>query len=292
MNLVGKIFVFLIFLMSLVFATFSVIVYSAHTNWRDEVLREEAVGDKPVGWKPQLEYQLQVNQELEAQLAEREDMLAREIAARRRVVAQLETEKERLLAQQGEAQGNYDALLKLHEEKLVALENATADIQRVQGEIDELRQVIKDQQNTIETSFRELTLRTESIHQLEGEVGRLNETNESLVDQVARAKLVLERNGLSVHDPDDENPPALEGRILAVRQRDKDTFVELSVGSDDGLEVGHTLQVFRGDRYLGNVVVVRTRPDRAAGQIDRATRKGPIQVRDRFESRRALERRL
>ena len=45
MNLVGKIFVVLILLMSIVFATFSIMVYAAHRNWRDEVLKQG------VGWK-------------------------------------------------------------------------------------------------------------------------------------------------------------------------------------------------------------------------------------------------
>ncbi len=39
MNLVGKIFVVLIFVMSIVFAAFSIMVYATHTNWRQEILR-------------------------------------------------------------------------------------------------------------------------------------------------------------------------------------------------------------------------------------------------------------
>jgi uncharacterized protein YlxW (UPF0749 family) len=41
MNLVGKIFVFLIFSMSVVFMSFAVMIYATHTNWKDEVLRTE-----------------------------------------------------------------------------------------------------------------------------------------------------------------------------------------------------------------------------------------------------------
>ena len=38
MNLVGKILTVLIFVMSLVFMSFTVAVYSTHRNWRDEVM--------------------------------------------------------------------------------------------------------------------------------------------------------------------------------------------------------------------------------------------------------------
>ena len=39
MNLVGKIFVVLIFVMSLVFMAFAMAVYATHRNWREEVTR-------------------------------------------------------------------------------------------------------------------------------------------------------------------------------------------------------------------------------------------------------------
>ena len=56
MNLVGKIFVFLIFCMSVVFMSFAVMIYATHKNWRDEVLRENPGGPGgKIGWKKQLE---------------------------------------------------------------------------------------------------------------------------------------------------------------------------------------------------------------------------------------------
>ena len=41
MNLVGKIFVVLIFVMSLVFMTAAMLVYAMHRNWREEVLNPQ-----------------------------------------------------------------------------------------------------------------------------------------------------------------------------------------------------------------------------------------------------------
>ena len=51
MNLVGKIFVVCIFVMSMVFASFAIMVYATHTNWRDEIYRTAPVGNKGIGWK-------------------------------------------------------------------------------------------------------------------------------------------------------------------------------------------------------------------------------------------------
>jgi hypothetical protein len=39
MNIIGKIFVFAVFVMSLVFMSFAVAVYSTHTNWQAEIQR-------------------------------------------------------------------------------------------------------------------------------------------------------------------------------------------------------------------------------------------------------------
>ena len=41
MNLVGKIFTVLIFVMSLVFMSFAVVVYATHRNWKEVVERPE-----------------------------------------------------------------------------------------------------------------------------------------------------------------------------------------------------------------------------------------------------------
>jgi hypothetical protein len=57
-------------------------------------------------------------------------------------------------------------------------------------------------------------------------------------------------------------------------------LVEVSLGSDDGLKAGHTLQVYRGKRYLGQITIRSTVPDRAIGQIDKQLQRGPIQMGD------------
>ena len=53
MNLAGKILVVALFIMSLMFATFSIMVYASHRNWRDEIMRAAPVGNQDVGLKEQ-----------------------------------------------------------------------------------------------------------------------------------------------------------------------------------------------------------------------------------------------
>ena len=67
MNLVGKIFVVLIFVMSLVFMAFAMAVYATHRNWREEVTRprERSAAGKELGLQYQLDERQGGKQELE-----------------------------------------------------------------------------------------------------------------------------------------------------------------------------------------------------------------------------------
>ena len=57
-------------------------------------------------------------------------------------------------------------------------------------------------------------------------------------------------------------------------------LIEISVGENDGIKPGHTVEVFRGERYLGRAEILRTEPDRAVGRVLRKFQKGQIQEDD------------
>ena len=89
MNLVGKIFIVLIFVMSILFMGFVVAVYATHTNWRDRVINPDT------GLEAQLKnVQLEVER-LTNQMTKTEQELATEKAARQNQLGKLETQKER-----------------------------------------------------------------------------------------------------------------------------------------------------------------------------------------------------
>ena len=65
--------------------------------------------------------------------------------------------------------------------------------------------------------------------------------------------------------------------VIAVSDKD---LIEISLGADDGLKEGHTLDVYRGNTYLGRVVIRRTAPDRSVGQIMKELQRGQIRKGD------------
>ena len=59
-------------------------------------------------------------------------------------------------------------------------------------------------------------------------------------------------------------PPVVDGVVLGITSSGSgDELVEVSIGADDGLLVGNTLEVFRDKKYLGRLEILRTSPDRA-----------------------------
>jgi hypothetical protein len=82
------------------------------------------------------------------------------------------------------------------------------------------------------------------------------------------------------------NPPADSVEGLVTKVDAKSGLLTLSVGSDDGLEKGHTLEVFRLEpaKYLGRVRVLQTTPHEATAQpVSKLL--APIQLGDRVCSR-------
>ena len=77
-------------------------------------------------------------------------------------------------------------------------------------------------------------------------------------------------------------PPVVDGVVTAVGAND---LIEISIGSDDGIRQGHTLEVYRDASYLGRVVIQSTEPDRAVARVLKDFRKGIIRKGDRVATK-------
>ena len=118
-----------------------------------------------------------------------------------------------------------------------------------------------------------------------GKIAALQESQAELAGMLARAQRVVDNR----EPMDEENlaplPPMLNGLILDKRKN----FVEISLGSDDGLRSGHTLDVIR-EGVRGRIIVRRTDPDRAIGEIIPEFQKLPIGKGDRVTPHRDSQR--
>lgn len=289
MNLVGKIFVFLIFCMSLVFMAFSVMVYATHINWRDEVLRIDVKAGQQLGWKKRLENAVLEREAVETQKTDLEDQLESERALRRQLVAKLEAEKLALEAQAQNARQELAVLVDAHKVALTSVETAQKRIGVLMADSGALRSDIKVALDEIDKRYNDYLVALEQAHQAQGEVDRNKQRQQQLIEDLTKAKKVLNENDLDVDTPTDGVPPKIDGFVVQVAESNGQLYVEVSVGSDDGLQQGHEMEIYRGGTWLGRATIVRTTPDRAVGKVNRSTQKGEIRERDRVETKRSLQ---
>ncbi len=272
MNLLGKIFVVLIFVMSLVFMSFAVAVYGTHKNWKEEATKQKALVQSA---------QNLYNEELARKEALQVE-IEKEALAKREALGKLETERNELARQRDELTKQRDDLAAKDKASVAALDSAQQNLARLTGEVDTLRTEIRTAQQARDDHFKQVVGLTDQVHQAQGELRRLDERRVQLASEIASQRTVLNAHGLSKDTPVDGIPPQLHGKVLAVN---RDNLIEVSLGTDDGLRNGHTLEVYRNSKYLGRVEVLNTSNDRAVGKILPGFRKAAIQKGDDVATR-------
>lgn len=271
MNLIGKIFIVLIAVMSIFFMALAMAVYSTHQNWP---ALAKSTQEKYRSLQDQ-------NQELEAQIESLKNTNSIERAARTKAIATAET---RYQQNQQELQQARSQLLTLQEEHNTAIKSvelAQSQLEQLKGQITSLRESISKAQSDRDEQFARVRELTDLINQAEGTKALLERRLQKLTDQYAEANNVLKAHDLTVDTPVHNIPPRLEGNVLAADE----SMIEISLGEDEGLRRGHTVEVSRGARYLGRARIVRVESDTAVGQLLTKYRKAPIRKGDRVQTK-------
>jgi hypothetical protein len=287
MNLVGKIFIVLIFVMSLVWMGFSVAVYATHRNWREIVENDTATADKPLGLRHQLQEQEEFNDELKDRLDKASEQLATEQAAKRQALTKLETEKIELERQRDEQAKEIATLVQSETDAVAALKATQEAEAALRKEVVDLRDQISQAQEDRDKAFDEAVALTDKLHQAANEYRTLRSRVDELTEDLAKANEVLRKHGLKPEPALYEGvPPIVEGVVL---NAGSNGLVEISIGSDDGLMKGHRLEVVRQSggvsSYVGRIEVVETAPDKAVCKVLPQFLQRSIERNDRVTSK-------
>ena len=282
MTLVGKIFTVLILIMSIMFMAFSIMVFATHKNWKELADNATAAAGKPLGLKQQLaalQTALNDAKQLEQRLR---NELAQEQAARKAALAALQVRATKAEADLAVVQGKYDELFTLHGQTTAAAKTAQDRLLALETEAKTLRDELRTVQRDLDAKFLQVVSLTDQLNQAESMRQILDERNREATFQIARMKKVMDANGLTETSLVDHIAPAVEGVVLEVSEKD---LVEISIGHDDGLKVDHSLDVYRDNAYLGRIVIRKTGPDRAVGQVQRDLQRGQIKRGDRVTTK-------
>ena len=270
--------------------SFAVMIYATHKNWRDEVLRQDVGprGEK-IGWKKRLEDEKRKNVELQAQKENLQNQIATQEAAKRQEIAKLEAEYGRLQDENTQLKDTYVEKTRELSDLLAKVQAQQDVLEALREENEKMRVDIATTRGVIDEQLEKYLIQTEQLHQAQGELKRLEERKGQLLEELALAERVLQANDLTKNTPVDDTPPPIDGVITAVKRMKDNIYVEVTVGSDDGIRQGNKMEVYRGGQYLGQIEIVRTAPDKSVGRVDRSRQQGEIRARDRVETRRNLK---
>ncbi|MEM9186815.1 MAG: hypothetical protein AAGB00_10000 [Planctomycetota bacterium] len=275
MSFLGRIFVVLIFIMSIIFMTLAATVYGTHRNWETIAKARQQ----------ELQAKTQDFDQLNDQFKRLDGDLKRQIDAGLQQVRKLESERERLTGRNLQIQAEVDQLTEANRQATAAVTATEQNNTRLADENEGLRSEVRANQVAADEAFRKALLATEEVNKLQGEVEVLGERNEQLTQEASRMKFVMTESGLNPALPADAVKPRVDGFVSAIRRRGGTQLIEVTIGSDDGLREGHTVEVFRNAKYLGRVEILKTSPDRSVGRVDAKFQEGRIQEGDRVATK-------
>jgi hypothetical protein len=272
MNFVGKILTVLILVMSIAFLMVSVIIFQTHRDWRGEAMKNKKI----------IEDVKRANDALQTEIQVQKDRYATELAARRFALAALQSKNDTFEKQYKDAVTQYAQLQAQAGTMTTQIETSSQSLAKTIDENGKLRVALRESQQNRDLSFGKVVELTDLLNLSQGNIAVLSERQDQLIASNARMKSVLDRNNLTEFTVVDDKPPSVDGVVTAIGQKD---LFEISIGADDGLKKGHTLEVYRNSSYLGRVIVRETWPDRAVVQIIPEFRKGIIRKGDRVATK-------
>lgn len=271
MTLLGKVFTGLIFLLAVIFFSFAVAVNASHINQKE-------LADQ---YQQEAQDAQRKNTELSALLEVAKDELAIEQAARRSALASLQTQLEQ---KRNELQMQEATLADLQAAHTTLVQTEQATQQELKARTDDNEQLRKQIVDTTEDRnqlFQRLVDARDKLNRLRGTYQSLVEREQQLASDYTKAREQLSILGI---EPDTslEAPPAVNGEVLAVASNG---LVEVSLGRDDGMREGFTLEVHRDGQYLGRLKVRTVRDDKSVAEILTGYQRGYIREGDRVDSK-------
>jgi myosin heavy subunit len=261
MTFVGKILVITIMAFALVFLALSTVVFTTSKNWmvatKAEKGKVEDVKKKLNDAKAASDASKKALEDLKA-LCDQEK----------------KTAENSLASQADQIKQNLTQIQTARGQLAVAQQTAKSAIEEAEAKRNETLQ-LRTQLTGVEKQANEYKLNQAELNDKIRDLTRALETatknNATLRETVAQFSEALKKNGLS----DDvsqykalASPPPVTGEIKRIDPTNR--YMEMTIGADDGLVVGHELYLYRvtpRPEYLGKVKIISVDPDQAVAKV-------------------------
>lgn len=261
---------------SMLFMTFAGAVYSAHVNWRTKHAEISVLLDKEKKGRSDAE-------------AERDRLtsdLKTQLDGQKNLVTQLTGEKTGL----GDQVRQLDAENKrlktaLDTERELASLNSVEAAERTK-ESQAQRAKNSDLYTSRNQLIKELQTATDRNFQLEFEVKQAKEKQQDSLNQIIAMRQFLASKNL----PTDVSKmviagtpaPIVRGKVVEAEKARRGSleFIEVSLGSDDGMRAGYELSVYREGKYLGKIRLDKVAYQSSVGVVIDKTKNSVIERGD------------
>ncbi len=282
MNYIGKILVVLLLVMSVLFMTLAGAVFAVHTNWKQKYEKQVELleGEK----KNVAAAQSELNSVRQTMQKSVDDANAK-ASASDATVTTLTTQNEALKKKNNEDQQELQTQTALAEAK--ALE---ADFR--EKEAQEQRAANRALQTSLDDTAAKLRQKEDDMFALQVEYDNVKDQFNDNRERLAFLERVVRLANLET-DPKviakrQAPPPPVDGLVKVVEKdrTNRPKYVEITVGSDDGLLTGHIMDVLRigvggkDPQYLGKVRIISIEPDSAVCEVVEAAKNGIIEEGD------------
>jgi cell division protein FtsB len=186
MNRWGKIFVGAILVMSIMFMSFSIAVYSTHRDWKVIINRPatDAKPGEPPGLKVQLAELTKKRDDLKKQYDSLQDAVKTEDVDYRARVAKMERESAELKKIYDDLVKEFNGLKEGERTSVEGAQNAQESLDLKLKEIEQLTAEIKKTHDDRDATFAESVDLTDQVHEKEAELSRATSSTEMLNRQV------------------------------------------------------------------------------------------------------------
>lgn len=276
MNLVGKIFVSLIAIMSIAFFSLTLVLYASHKNWKEAASAKDQ----------QIQTLNADKSKLSKEKSDLESKIARDKDAYLKTISALETTSNELTAENASLTEEKKKLELETEKRMDMINSYNAMLNEYQVSIETLSRDLASAQTNRAEYLQVLATTVNQMHELAAIRGDLEAKNQELTTEFDKAMTVLNMKGLKPEPELYNNTlPFMVKGVVEMVQEGPQGLLLISIGADDGLKPLHILEVSRGDSYLGRIEVVTTEPNRAVCRILPQYRQGTIMEGDNVASK-------
>lgn len=287
MSFVGKVLIGVQLVLSVMFMAFAASVATYHKNWKEEADAANLKASQATTQVQQLTETYENEKTRLTQLAvDEKERADKAEALNTSLTQQVETVQRENDVLKKDLQ-TQTALASINAEE-AGFRKDEADLQRVENN--------KLHDKLDETNKKVLDLE-DDVFNAKVETAALAEKYDRLLGETTHLRRVVRINNLEtdpkIYAAKTSPPPFVNGLVVETKQERNGTvkYVEVSLGSDDGLIKGHNLYVYRSGlqadqepKYLGKIELVYLSADRAVGTLVMKAKNGIIQKGDNVTS--------